>query len=170
MEINNMGIIEPQRPSTEPFKRGKFVFDGIEEGDEQERRILKFAPRLIVEYNIWQKNDPKTGQECYPDNIPIIGFGTYDFGLTMSTALHPDFNHLCNGYGGLTRDSEPEDILLYTIIFDLFHAFCQNQDDPNYIHYHWALKGWLIDRAMLIEDTFFNGNELPPDIEEPPIA
>lgn len=39
------------------------------------------------------------------------------------------------------------DIVLKTIIFDLFHAFYHPEIDPNYTHYHWALYGNLKDRV-----------------------
>jgi hypothetical protein len=44
-----------------------------------------------------------------------------------------------------------EDILMYSIIYDLFHAFCHDPQDPNYSHYNWALCGWLKNRANVKE-------------------
>jgi len=36
-----------------------------------------------------------------------------------------------------------------TICFDLFHSFFHPVEDPNYSHYHWALRGWTQERASV---------------------
>jgi len=35
--------------------------------------------------------------------------------------------------------------------FDIAHAFGHIEEDPNYTHKHWALKGWLKDRLKFYE-------------------
>ena len=80
-----------------------------------------------------------------------MGFATYDFGMTMNTPLDLEHNWLVNGYEGLSKDSELDDVLMYSILYDLFHAFCHDTDDPNYSHYNWALVGWLKNRTSVKE-------------------
>lgn len=130
---------------------GKFVFEGIMEGGEckGDHRTIIFNPPLVVKYDIWEKIDKNTGKLNYPEDFPMIGYSTYDFGVTMETPLDPANNWLTNGYNGLTKDSSPEDILMGSVIFDLFHAFFHETQDPNYSHYHWALVGWLKSRATI---------------------
>jgi len=135
-----------------PKLSGRFIFAGIMEGEEGDKRSITFNPPLVVKYDIWEKFDKDTGKPNYPEDFPMIGYATYDFGLTMETPLAPEHNWLVNGYQGLTKDSSPEDILMASITFDLFHAFFHETQDPNYSHYHWALVGWLKSRATLKDD------------------
>ena len=132
---------------TKPLKNGVYIFKDIQEtvgGD-----IISFIPPLIVKYNIWPKKDEETGKECYSEDTPFMGYATYDFGMEMNTPLSPDHNFLSDGYCGLTKESPMEDILMYSVIYDLFHAFCHITEDPNYSHYYWALAGWLNERASV---------------------
>ena len=46
----------------EPLKRGKFIFEAIQEGSGEGKRTITFKPKLIVDYSIWAKKDPKTGK------------------------------------------------------------------------------------------------------------
>jgi hypothetical protein len=135
-----------------PKSRGTFIFEGIMEGGEGDKRSIKFNPPLKVAYTIWDKIDKDTGLQNFEADVPMMGIATYDFGLTMETPLDPEHNWLTNGYNGLTKDSSPEDILMGSIMFDLFHAFFHETQDPNYSHYHWALVGWLKNRAALKDD------------------
>jgi hypothetical protein len=135
-----------------PKYSGTFVFEGVMEGGEGDRRSITFNPPLKVAYTIWEKKDPVSGEDNYTEDYPMVAFATYDFGLPMETPLDPANNWLTNGYNGLTKDSSPEDILMNSIIFDLFHAFCHETQDPNYAQYHWALVGWLKSRATLKDD------------------
>ena len=134
-----------------PKFSGKFVFEGIMENGDGDKRSIKFNPPLVIKYDILEKIDKDTGKPNYPEDFPMVAFATYDFGLTMETPLDPEHNWLTNGYNGLTKDSNPEDILMASVIFDLFHAFCHEKQDPNYSHYHFALTGWLKDRATVSE-------------------
>lgn len=128
-------------------KKGKFIFEGIQEGEGEGKRIIKFNPSLVIEYSIYNKIDKETGVENFPDDVDIKGFATFDFGMNIETSLDARHNSLLNGYLGLTPDSELEDIFMKTIMYDLFHAFFHIPQDPNYNHYHWALYGWLKERA-----------------------
>ena len=142
-----------EKLDNKPKYSGKFVFEGVMEGGEIEgKRSITFNPPLKVAYTIWEKKDPLTGKENYTEDFPMIAFTTYDFGLTMETPIDPEHNWLTNGYNGLTKDSSPEDILMNSLIFDLFHAFCHETQDPNYSHYHFALVGWLKDRATITDN------------------
>jgi hypothetical protein len=144
---------DKQPQITEPLKKGKFIFDAIQEGTGEGRRTITFNPPLIVEYMIFEKKDPKTGKENYPEDVSIMGFADFDFGMNMMTPLDLENNWLVNGYEGLSEKSELEDILMYSLIYDLFHSFYQDTIDPNYSHYNWALRGWLKERATVMDFT-----------------
>jgi hypothetical protein len=132
--------------------KGKFIFQGIQEGEGESMRQIFFSPPLSVEFSIHEKIDSETGKENYPEDIQLKAYATFDFGMTMEAAVDVENNWLVRGgYEGLTKESNVVDILRNTIFFDLFHAFCHIPDDPNYSHYHWALKGWLQERALVKE-------------------
>ena len=109
---------------SEPLKKGKFVFEAIQEGLGEEKRTITFKPKLIIDYTIWMKKDPKTGKENYPEDVPILGFVTFNLGdvcMDMNTPLDLEHNWLINGYEGLNKNSSLEDVLMYSVIYDLFH-------------------------------------------------
>lgn len=133
-----------------PLFDGKFIFDGLQEGEGEDKRILQFQPRLTIDYTIWNKTDEETGIESYPEDVPMMGYATFDFGMKMNTPLDAEHNWLVNGYEGLSKDSSPEEILMKTLMYDLMHAFYHTPDDPNFSHYHWALNGWLKDRTSVM--------------------
>lgn len=133
-----------------PLHEGRFIFKGIQEGQGEGRRVIEFNPPLSVLFTIWEKKNAE-GEDNYPEDVPLMGYATYDFGLEMFTPLDVEHNWLVNGYEGLSKESPPEDILMKTLFYDLFHAFCHIPEDPNYSHYHWALKGWLKERANVKE-------------------
>jgi len=126
---------------------GKLIFDSIQEGEGDSLHKLYFNPPLKVDFSIYEKIDKETGKENYPEDVPIMGYATFDFGMEAHVPLDVEHNWLANGYEGLTKDSSPTEILQGTIMFDLFHAFFHTVQDPNYSHYHWALQGWLQERA-----------------------
>ena len=128
---------------------GKFIFKAIQEGKDLSRRQIFFNPPLVIDYTIHEKIDKETGKENYPEDVPLMGFARFDFGMEVYSPLNVENNWLANGYEGLTSESEPEDILMKTIFFDLFHTFFHIPCDPNYGHYHWALYGNLKDRVII---------------------
>lgn len=130
---------------------GKFIFEGIREGEGESLRQIYFNPPLVIHYSIFDKIDKETGKENYPDDIPLMGYVTFDFGMEVQFPLDVEHNHLANGYEGLTPDADPIDILMKTVWWDLFHAFFHIKEDPNYSHFHWALIGHLDARATLKE-------------------
>ena len=136
---NNNTSKPPEEIPLEPLKKGRFVFTSIQEGSNEDKRVITFTPPLVVDYTVWEKNNTKTG------------FVTYDFGMDMSTPLDPEHNWLINGYEGLSKESSLEDILMYSIIYDLFHSFCHDKEDPNFSHYNWAIYGNLKGRAIVKE-------------------
>ena len=142
---------EIEEITIKPLKEGKFVFEAIQEGSGEGSRAIIFQPPLVIKYVILEKKDSQTGKECYPEDVPAMGFATFDFGMEMNTPLDLEHNILANGYEELSKESSLEDILMYSIIFDLFHSFCHDREDPNYSHYNWALCGWLKNRAKVIE-------------------
>ena len=142
---------EQNVPTLKPLKEGKFVFEAIQEGRGEGSRSIIFQPPLVIRYVILEKKDAQTGKECYPEDVPMMGFITFDFGMEMNTPIDSEHNFLSGGYEGLTKESTPEDVLMYSTIFDLFHSFCHDKEDPNYSHYNWALYGNLKNRAKVIE-------------------
>lgn len=141
---NPNSMTEQDRPN--PRIEGKFIFKEIKEGES----VIAFTPPLVVEYSIWDKKNAQGGDN-YPEDVKTMGYATYDFGMEMMTPLELKHNWLVNGYNGLSKESTEEDVLMHSLIYDLFHAFCHTEMDPNYTHYHWALYGWLKDRAKVTE-------------------
>ena len=132
---------------SKPKFDGTFVFSEIKEGES----IIEFNPPLKVKYTIFDKKNPDD-TENYSEDTPIMGYCTFDFGMNTTVPLDPLHNILVNGYNGLTKDSSPEDILMHSLIYDLFHSFCHPSDDPNYIPYNWAIFGNLSNRTKVIEE------------------
>ena len=129
-----------------PKFEGKFIFEAIKEGAS----TITFKPPLVVSYTIWEKKNAE-GKDSYPEDVPMMAYGDFDFGMGMMTPVDLEHNWLVHGYNGLTKDSSPEDVLMQSLIYDLFHAFTHCEMDPNYTHYHWALYGWLKERAVVKE-------------------
>ncbi len=131
--------------------KGKYIFEAIQEGEGEGKRTIQFNPPLVIEYSIYDKIDVDTGKENFSDDVGVKGYATFDFGMEYETALDSKHNFLTNGYLGLTKDSQPENIFMKTIMYDLFHAFFHIPQDPNYLHYHHALYAYLRERASLTE-------------------
>jgi len=132
---------------SEPIDKGKFIFEGIQEGEGEGRRVIEFNPPLVIDYTIYEKKDKDTGEDNFSEDVKIMGYATLDFGMTLEMALDVEHNHLINSYNGLTENSSITDKFMQTIIYDLMHAFFHIPQDPNYNYHHWALLGWLKERA-----------------------
>lgn len=130
-----------------PLLEGTLVLEKVQEGQEPHCRTITFTPPLKVEYTIWPDEDEKADK-----TKPTVAYFTFDFGMTSEVGLTSERNCLTWGYEGLTKESNPEEILIKTLTFDLFHAFCHCEMDPNYTSYHWALAGWLKDRVTVKDD------------------
>jgi hypothetical protein len=135
--------------TSKPICEGRFIFGGIQEGDGESLRTIRFNPPLEIKYSIWDKIDKETGKENYPEESSIMGFVEFDFGMDAKIALDVKYNCLINGYQGLTPESPLEYKLRDSILFDLFHTFYHIPQDPNYSFYNWALMGHLSDRTIL---------------------
>lgn len=77
----------------------------------------------------------------------------YDFGMTIKQCSS---GYEYCGFLDLTKDSTIEEIVKKTVTFDLEHAFCHPDCDPNYVARHWAIKGWLRDRVIIMENDDHN--------------
>ncbi len=129
--------------------KGTFVFSVAEEGEGESLRRIFFNPPLRINFNICEKIDTETGKENFSQDVKLMAFTTFDFGMDVEYPLDVEHNWLANGYEGLTTESHPIDVLMKTIFFDLFHSFFHPIQDPNYSHYNWALQGWLQERATV---------------------
>jgi hypothetical protein len=134
-------------PNLKPTIKGKFIFDSIlehgavENGMDKLQRVIKFNPPLVINYEIYDN---------YNKDIQTAAVAVFDFGLTINVLLDFKTNWLIQkGYEGLTKESSPEDVLMYTLIFDLFHTFCHSVTALNYTYFHWALLGFLQNRATI---------------------
>lgn len=70
----------------------------------------------------------------------------YDFGMLIKES-----NEM-TGFLDLNEKSTVEEIVRKTVKYDVEHAFCHPDYDPNYMPMHWAIKGWLKDRVEITED------------------
>jgi DNA modification methylase len=93
----------------------------------------------IIFHSIFEENieikflNPLT-VKCFNDSEYEIDV-EFDFGLTTKIII--------------SKSTEKE--IAKQIIFDIFHSFNHNQNDPNYDYYNWALYGNLKDRITIIE-------------------
>lgn len=99
---------------------------------------LEFNPPLVIEYFI----DPKIA--------PLINI-SYDFGMDHFVQTDPEKNFLLRKIGSQKATANVAQAIFRTVCFDLFHAFCHFQGDPNYSCLHWALYGNLKDRTKVVE-------------------
>ena len=76
----------------------------------------------------------------------------YDFGMVIRESCDKENNWFMYGYRNLDKNPSIADIVEETVIYDIEHAFCHPNCDPNYGEIHWAIKGWLKDRVEIIED------------------
>jgi hypothetical protein len=70
----------------------------------------------------------------------------YDFGMIIHESIKR------TGFLDLNEKSTVEEIARRTVKYDVEHAFCHEQMDPNYVEIHWAIKGWLKDRVIITDD------------------
>lgn len=148
--MNNIDLSHMPKPLAEGILQFDVVMEGPADGDH---RTITFKPPLKVDYTVWPEDEDvakKDGIEVDPKK-PTLAYFTFDFGMTSRVYLTPEKNMFVHGYEGLSKESTPEEILIKTLTFDLFHAFCHCDMDPNYTPYHWAILGWLKDRAKVVE-------------------
>lgn len=111
------------------ISEGIIKFKELKEGNT----TIKFDTDISVNwylYNIFTSDSEKN---------KLIAYIDYDFGMPDSFSLDYENNMLLWGYDGLTKESSVEDKIKSNIKFDIFHALCHYEGDPNYAHKHWAL-------------------------------
>ena len=114
---------------------GKIIFKEIKYCDE----IITFkdGQELVINYSKYSGED----------FITII----YDFGMSDRRT---GFN---------INTTSIEDFVKIIVKYDVEHAFCHPNMDPNYGKIHWTIKGWLKDRVLILEDPDIELED--PDIE-----
>ena len=78
--------------------KGKFIFEGIQEGSDESLRQMYFNPPLVINYSIFEKVDKDTDKENYTEETSIMGYATFDFGMEIHVPLEAKKNWLVNGY------------------------------------------------------------------------
>ena len=95
----------------------------------------------------------KKGQELKIEYLKYAGEDfiavVYDFGMVIKES--------CNktGFCGINENTSIKEIVRKSVQYDVEHAFCHPDCDPNYTELHWAIKGWLKDRVIITENTNF---------------
>jgi len=74
----------------------------------------------------------------------------YDFGMHIKEPYTPESNWFLKN--GLIKKLSTKEIVENMVTFDIEHAFCHPNIDPNYTEIHWAIRGWLKDRVIIFED------------------
>jgi hypothetical protein len=117
---------------------GRTLLQIYEGGDS-----LRFDPPLRVDWSVYC-------DKSHPAGDVTTAYITFDFGLEYQ--INPISTKNSGwGYHGINEDSSIEEVTVSVIRYDLFHAFCHYQGDPNYTHLHWALYGNLKDRCKIVE-------------------
>jgi hypothetical protein len=127
----NVGTNKPAKPDKWGFRQ--MTLAKIEEG----YCTLEFTPPLVVEYYV-----------AANDTLVHV---SYDFGMGCYVPTNPEKNFLLRKLGKMKETSNVAQAIFRTVCFDLFHAFCHFQGDPNYSCLHWALYGNLKDRTKVVE-------------------
>ena len=119
------------------IEEGNFQLTDCDEGGIWK---LVFDPPVEVNYT------------AYFEGEETIAYAQFDFGMDYSFRVDKGGNNLliC-GYNGLNDQSSISEIVKSTVLFDVLHAFTHCEFDPNYQPFHWAITGWLQDRAEVIE-------------------
>ena len=126
------------------FCEGQITFDKLDEG---EYRQLTFNPPVVVKWSMYGTFDYENPLREYNEYVKTV-FVDYDFGL--SDKFKPYSSIKCGwAYAGITEQTPIEEIVKAFVEYDLCHAFFHYEGDPNYSHLHWALRGWLENRATI---------------------
>lgn len=97
-----------------------------------------YLPERFTELGEITCKEPIYIDVYYVDRKIKVVYFQWDFGMEGKVGLNSfNIEHL----KGLKKK------ILADIIFDIGHAFFHYEGDPNYTHYHWALKAWLKDRV-----------------------
>jgi hypothetical protein len=104
-----------------------------------------YLPNSFHELCVFTCKEPIYIDVYYVDRKTKAVHFEWDFGMDASIGLN---SFTCKNIKGLKKKIYRE------VVFDLGHAFCHYEGDPNYTDYHWALKGWLKDRLQVHEHVF----------------
>lgn len=99
-----------------------------------------FLPDTIHELEVISLTSPIYIDIYYVDRRKKTVFFEWDFG--MSDSIHLE-DYVLQDIRGLKNK------ITRSLKFDISHAFCHYQGDPNYTHYYWALYGNLKDRITV---------------------
>jgi len=114
-----------------PIAEGELSFS---EFDECGWEFFTCKEPVKIKWTIWpDKNDP-TNEIAWID---------FDFGMTYRVSIIPEHNFLLHNYNGDQGLATYEERVRTTVLFDVMHAFTHYDQDPNYGHLHWAIRGWL---------------------------
>lgn len=97
-----------------------------------------YLPEKFTELGEITCKEPIYIDVYYVDRKAKIVYFIWDFGMDGTVSLN-NFN--IKNIKGLKNK------ILADVIFDIGHAFFHYEGDPNYTHYHWALRAWLKDRV-----------------------
>jgi hypothetical protein len=75
------------------------------------------------------------------DEEDRVAHYTYDFGMDDEVSVNPKSNFYAS-----SAVTDPVEIVLNTIKYDIEHALFHTDIDPNFSHTHWALRAILEDR------------------------
>lgn len=70
----------------------------------------------------------------------------YDFGMVIKESRNK------TGFYGIKENTSIKEIVRKSVQYDVEHAFCHPDCDPNYGEIHWAIRGWLKDRVIITEN------------------
>ena len=106
-----------------------------------------YLKRRFVEIGLVYCIEPIYIDVYYVDRKTKVVYFTWDFGMDGAVGLN-NFN--IKNIKGLKNK------IIADVYFDIGHAFFHYEGDPNYTHYHWALRGWLKNRVDIVEEDFYN--------------
>lgn len=133
-------MIDPNFPNL--LGEGELTFTEFDEGG-----ITWFTAKepIKVRWQIWK--DPAREDMRYAHI-------TFDFGMSYECSVELERNFLLRGFNGISDNASFEEKVKATVLFDVMHALDHCDIDPNYTHFHWAIKGWLSDRLEKHEREF----------------
>lgn len=98
-----------------------------------------YLPEIFEELGEVRCKEPIWIDVYYVDRKAKVVHFVWDFGMEGKAGLN-NFN--------VAHLKRLKDKILADVIFDVGHAFFHYEGDPNYSHYHWALKAWLRNRVQ----------------------
>ena len=127
------------------LEEGELTFTEFDEGG-----IDWFTVKepIKVQWQVWKDTEENDTRYAH-----II----FDFGMSYKISVETNRNFLLTKLNGIDENSSFEEKIKTIVMFDVMHALTHCDMDPNYTHFHWAIKGWLWDRLEKHErDPFEN--------------